>query len=116
MRGGCCLIYKKDTHSEAPTSVFFLQQRQWSECFPPQHRTFIRSWTVLQRPWDTFQQNIYMIILGCVSMEKTEKLNTIIFVSRLELVDSAKAVVFSPVFYLLVSTKGSFFTVEKTSG
>lgn len=53
-----------------------------------------------------------MIILGCVSMEKTEKLNTIIFVSRLELVDSAKAVVFSPVFCLLVSTKRSFFFLQ----
>lgn len=67
------------------------------------------SWTILQRSWDTFQLAIYMIILGCVSMQKTEKLNTVIFVSRLELVDSAKAVVFSPMFCLLVSTKGSFF-------
>ena len=29
-------------------------------------------------------------------MQKTEMLNTIIFVSRLELADSAKAVMFSP--------------------
>ena len=85
--GGRCTAYCKNNDK---------WNNAWFQTVRQMQASLFQSWMILQWPWDTLQPAIYMKTLGCVLMQKTEMLNTIIFVSRLELADSAKAVMFSP--------------------